>query len=1380
MSATNTNTASEIPRSAEEVEAAAAADSVPNSEPVLVQDAIARRRATALAQAASVLDAVGGSAQLDGLNLLGVVANPRLARGMIVSPATSTASPALADAFHGRYTSNSGSGGASSALQHGTSAAVAANHVASPHNSAASSSDYLTDTYNSIELTLSQVTEQMDVWNQYLEDFSRQMLQDEYDPESTVPESVLQVLPARLQDLELQSLQTYLETCGPLAQNLQQRQDQRRQDQAVAASVTAGLGLASFATTAAAAIAVTTAATATTDDEMESYDEPDEIPAIFWRDDFDLTDPDTFAQLLLSSPAILQQQQSADRKSSNSKSSSMLERALKEDASVQEWFPLVSPDAFGGSLDKVEMALLQQVRSKSGAFFEESLRFAQLQEWIQSLLQQVTQVQETTDRLYKDLLQPVNTIAASDEQRAELKRLLQVIDQADTMLRCKSSIAGFLSAQDDLTAIEQIQYGRRLLAGTADDAVDAQVDVSTDTGTDVSVTAAPDAGVELYRLQALRTVSEQLKQYEQLVVTNLREELVEIFLEWNTAAVSSLYATASNGSSTPTSIANNKLHVHQRVNEIVGALKKCHGLGPTRQAYGNRLMDTIRMTVRTTVGEFASDANGTESSNGPSVSITVGATAMSLEHFLDCLDMLFEQLLALLTSASGVDDFCVTQGFCFLDDVADDAAPADGKELKRAVSTDSSGAPTTPIAVVVTAAAELSSKSISELLRIRKDAHSLVTLEEMKKIWDNCVAFIQQIEALSGHKATAFRFTLLAQTKAFVERKHESNMSALVAALDSERWTQCEVSAERQESLTRLCSGRAVLSSPKAREVGSSSGMGSTEKKAPDAEVEGIRYKTVWSCLLLLEMVMNNIATAAHFQSLASNIISKMSELLRLFNSRTTHLVLGAGAIHSTARLKSINAKHLSLVTQCLGMVIAAFPHIRAALMAQMPPKQHTLLLSLDQIKREFADHNEKVLNKFVTIIGGIVEHGLAPKIGGTNFDARAKTIPPVNGVVTCCVFVEGVSTNTRKMHQVLTSLLPPDHLQDVFSRIFAFVDQKVPSIFVAAADGTLPTKVTPKKGAAASPNNSGTRVAIPTFSFPKTDEGKERMLIEVDIMTEKLNGLEGVQPWDFTAVNVLEKKLEYRLNGGDVAMENVNSTEVESNIVATTETSAEYGAVDTEAEIAAENGAVDTEAETSAENEAVDTAEIPIEKGAADTEAETPVENGTTDTAETTLEAPAENGTFDTTVETTLETPVNSQDEIGSDMDMPSETETENGALGVVEDLTETTEVDAVENGAGSGDVPLRKDDYASESGTEVTEETGATTEPEPASPPNDTAPETHTVDNATDDDKISLSAVSVDESEVVDEAEAEPVSTESGSTGEDPNTSTIKATTL
>lgn len=256
---------------------------------------------------------------------------------------------------------------------------------------------------------------------------------------------------------------------------------------------------------------------------------------------------------------------------------------------------------------------------------------------------------------------------------------------------------------------------------------------------------------------------------------------------------------------------------------------------------------------------------------------------------------------------------------------------------------------------------------------------------------------------------------------------------------------------------------------------------------------------------------MTNLSAAAHFQSLAANAVGKVAELLRVFNTRATQLVLGAGAIHSAARLKSINAKHLSLVTQCLGMMLSLLPHIRAALMAQLPPKQHTLLTDIDKIKKDYVDHNENVLNKFVTIIGGIVEHGLAPRIAKTNFDARARDLPfDTLEKLSCCVFMEGVSTNTRKMHHVLNALLPPDHLQDVFSRIFAYLDQKVPALLIAA------TK----------PNSNGPA----SFKFPDTAQGKRRFLLEVECMTENLNRMAGVHPWDFTAIQVLERELDYEL----------------------------------------------------------------------------------------------------------------------------------------------------------------------------------------------------------------------------------------------------------
>lgn len=323
-----------------------------------------------------------------------------------------------------------------------------------------------------------------------------------------------------------------------------------------------------------------------------------------------------------------------------------------------------------------------------------------------------------------------------------------------------------------------------------------------------------------------------------------------------------------------------------------------------------------------------------------------------------------------------------------------------------------------------------------------------------------------------------------------------------------------QVSSQRQTALTRLCTGLATIATPRRNLQENGTDDQSGQEKKPVAVVEGVHYKVVWSCLLLVEMIMTYLSSAAYFQqSLATNAVTKVVELLRLFNTRTTNLVLGAGAIHSAARLKSINAKHLSYVTQCLGMIISLLPHIRAALIAQLPAKQHTLLADLDNIKNEFKDHNEKVLNKFVSIIGGIVEHGLAPRIASVDFDERAKSEAESKEDVKCFVFLDGISSSTRKLHHVLNALLPPDHLQDVFSRIFAHLDEQIPSLFVKAA-------------------------STAAFSLPISDAGKYRLLLEVAHTTKALNGLDGVVPWDFTAINVLERKLDYKFpdtvqNGG-------------------------------------------------------------------------------------------------------------------------------------------------------------------------------------------------------------------------------------------------------
>ena len=110
---------------------------------------------------------------------------------------------------------------------------------------------------------------------------------------------------------------------------------------------------------------------------------------------------------------------------------------------------------------------------------------------------------------------------------------------------------------------------------------------------------------------------------------------------------------------------------------------------------------------------------------------------MTFDRFVDCLDMLFEQLVSMMKSAVGVDKFCVQKEFSF----------AERQEVGKAAETRNA---MTPMEAVVTDAAELCSKSVSELLRSRKEAHSLVSLQDIKVLWDVCMQFTAQLEQLSA------------------------------------------------------------------------------------------------------------------------------------------------------------------------------------------------------------------------------------------------------------------------------------------------------------------------------------------------------------------------------------------------------------------------------------------------------------------------------------------------------------------------------------------------------------------------------------------------------------------------------------------------------
>ena len=552
-------------------------------------------------------------------------------------------------------------------------------------------SDMLTDAVNSLGYTLGQVTEQIETVNLFIEELSRQYLGDDAD-ESHFLEYYYQEdeehmdelpLPEQLASLQLSKLESYVKSCGDLAHSL----------------FSQGLETSSQPIS----------MDRMPEGSVAPLFEEVAVPGIFYETEFDLTESSTFLNLLL-------REGSAEQCQGN---------ALYQPTS--ELLPAREQDALAGHLDHVELALQEQVRLKAGAFFQETTRFRQLQSSIQELLVQVTTMRldiQSVLSVYR------HTKDVSNHQRQDYELLVQLVDATTSLIQTKSSIGGLLSANDQLGAAHQIQYGRRLLqqriAATDDDHCD-------------DPSGSPQISLELQNLVALSPVSDQLQQYEHLVVQSLSEEVVDTFFNWR----------SSEG---------------DRVKEMTQALAVCQALTKAGELYHRRLNQTIRMTVRTTIAEFV------ESSGGG----TLGVTGMAYQDFFSCLELLMEELHTILQMTREVDAFAAAEALF-------------PKEEGRWTMT------------AMVSGADLAAKSISELLRLRKEAHSLISLEEMRRLWDTCLNFTLRVEDDYGNnnfKAVGLRSTLVGQAKSFLDRTHESHMSSLVAALDSERWTPCEVSTE--------------------------------------------------------------------------------------------------------------------------------------------------------------------------------------------------------------------------------------------------------------------------------------------------------------------------------------------------------------------------------------------------------------------------------------------------------------------------------------------------------------------------------------------------------------------------------------------------------
>ncbi|XP_022616350.1 vacuolar protein sorting-associated protein 54 isoform X1 [Seriola dumerili] len=276
-------------------------------------------------------------------------------------------------------------------------------------------------------------------------------------------------------------------------------------------------------------------------------------------------------------------------------------------------------------------------------------------------------------------------------------------------------------------------------------------------------------------------------------------------------------------------------------------------------------------------------------------------------------------------------------------------------------------------------------------------------------------AFVRDTEELCGRRSVSLRGALQSQANRFVHRFHEERKTKLSLLLDNERWKQAEVPAEFQDLVNSIADGRITL----------------PERKTPGPEdrkptefllVNGQKYAVVGTVLLLIRMFLEYCHCVNDIPSIATDMLTRLSDLLKHFNSRSCQLVLGAGALQVVG-LKTITTKNLALASRCLQLVVHYIPIIRAHFETKLQPKQFSVLRHFDHITKDYNDHIAEISAKLVAIMDSLFEKVLS------KYEVKAP-------MPSACF--RNVCKQMAKMHEAIYELLPEEQTQMLFLRINA------------------------------------------------------------------------------------------------------------------------------------------------------------------------------------------------------------------------------------------------------------------------------------------------------------------------------------------------------
>ena len=284
-------------------------------------------------------------------------------------------------------------------------------------------------------------------------------------------------------------------------------------------------------------------------------------------------------------------------------------------------------------------------------------------------------------------------------------------------------------------------------------------------------------------------------------------------------------------------------------------------------------------------------------------------------------------------------------------------------------------------------AVDIAQAQITKILRVRSEQSTRLPLSWFLRYFTLNRLFADECEAVSGRGGNAFKTVVNAHIKEFVGHFSDAERQRLIQSTDADLWDAQDFSDSDTKRLARILEAstqeveawnKGHLIWEKEKDTSEQLQLNGSAVNGTSGAKEKIRTATIDEQKFILpESALTVASGIENFEHLLTGIPSMtpevsglLSDYLKLFNSRLSQLILGAGATRSGAGLKNITTKHLALSSQSLSFVISLIPHIRE-FVRRHASSPGNLMTEFDKVKRLYQDHQLGIHDKIVDILSG-------------------------------------------------------------------------------------------------------------------------------------------------------------------------------------------------------------------------------------------------------------------------------------------------------------------------------------------------------------------------------------------------------------------------